>query len=96
MSFMGFAKWAELREQSPVVKNPMMANQSGADPVVSKMVQDIVGDKAGGPEKIKPKAKKVADGLRMSAVSSAKSGKFADALEKASQASKIQKISDES
>lgn len=98
MNFIGFSRWVELREQAPAMggsNNPMLANQSVVDPVVSKMVQDMVNDKAGGPDKIRPKAKKVADGLRASAVSAAKTGKYSDAIDKASQASKIQKIADE-
>lgn len=99
---MKFTDWVRLREQAGAAApmagagNPMLANQSGAsaDPVVSKMVQDIVSDKAGGPERIKPKAKKVADGLRASAVLAAKSGKFSDAIDKADQASRIQNIAD--
>lgn len=96
---MKFSEWVRLREQMAApaagAANPMLANTTNADPVVSKMVQDIVGDKAGGPDKIKPKAKKVADGLRASAVAAAKSGKFSDAINQADQASKIQKIADD-
>lgn len=90
---MRFKEWILTREA--MVSNPAVAKvigSGGNDPAISKMVQDIVGDKSGNPQQVKMKGKKISDGLRAGAVQDAKQGKFANALDKAAQAGKIQQI----
>lgn len=91
---MKFSEWMTIREEQ--LANPSLAKAIGStdnDPVISKMVQDIVGDKSGNPNQVKSKARKISDGLRAGAIKDAKQGKFANALDKAAQAGKITQIS---
>ena len=92
---MKFSEWMIIREQDGILgnaKNILGAIGTNKDPAASKMIASIVDDKSGDPKKIKMGGVKAAASLRDRGKKAAMSGKFADALDAASEASKIDRI----
>lgn len=73
-------------------QNILGAIGSNNDPAVSKMVASIVDDKSGDPKKIKMGGVKAANSLRDKGKKAAMTGRYADALDAASEAGRIDKI----
>jgi hypothetical protein len=93
---MKFSEWMAIREETQGVlgttRNILGAIGTNKDPAVSKMIASIVDDKSGDPKKIRMGGVKAATSLRDRGKKAAMSGKFADALDAAAEASKIDKI----